>query len=84
MPWVATDDIAWLAAKGTTNPRGRHRVYLEVGSEDVSVNELAEIIGKKIGKPVDYDTSETTVKTSAEFLARFGTLEKWQDDTLWC
>ena len=83
MPWVATDDIAWLAAKELTNPRGRHRVYLEVGSEDVSMNELAEIIGKKIGKPVDYRYIETTRKdVEAEFLARFGTLEKWQDDTL--
>ncbi|MDP9759501.1 MULTISPECIES: NmrA family NAD(P)-binding protein [Agrobacterium] len=83
MPWVATDDIAWLAAKELTNPRGRHRVYLEVGSEDVSMNELAEIVGKKIGKPVDYRYIETTRKdVEAEFLARFGTLEKWQDDTL--
>ena len=83
MPWVATDDIAWLAANELTNPRGRHRVYLEVGSEDVSMNELAEIIGKKIGKPVDYRYIETTRKdVEAEFLARFGTLEKWQDDTL--
>ncbi|MGV1926478.1 NmrA family NAD(P)-binding protein [Agrobacterium tumefaciens] len=83
MPWVATDDIAWLAAKELTNPRGRHRVYLEVGSEDVSMNEMAEIIGKKIGKPVDYRYIETTRKdVEAEFLARFGTLEKWQDDTL--
>ncbi|NTA84485.1 NmrA family NAD(P)-binding protein [Agrobacterium tumefaciens] len=83
MPWVATDDIAWLAAKELTNPRGRHRVYLESGSDDVSMNELAEIIGKKIGKPVDYRYIETTRKdVEAEFLARFGTLEKWQDDTL--
>lgn len=83
MPWVATDDIAWLAAKELTNPRGRHRVYLEVGSEDVSMNELAETIGKKIGRPVDYRYIETTRKdVEAEFLARFGTLEKWQDDTL--
>lgn len=83
MPWVATDDIAWLAAKELTNPRGRHRVYLEVGSEDVSMNELTEIIGKKIGKPVDYRYIETTRRdVEAEFLARFGTLEKWQDDTL--
>jgi hypothetical protein len=83
MPWVATDDIAWLAAKELANPRGRHRVYLEVGSEEVSMNELAVIIGKEIGRPVEYRYIETTRKdVEAEFLARFGTLEKWQDDTL--
>ena len=83
MPWVATDDIAWLAAKELTNPTGRHRVYLEVGSEDVSMNELAAIIGKEIGRPVEYRYIETTRKdVEAEFLARFGTPEKWQDDTL--
>nr|WP_244597362.1 hypothetical protein [Rhizobium hidalgonense] len=82
MPWVATDDIAWLAAKELTNPTGRHRVYREVGSEDVSMNELAAIIGKEIGKPVEYRYIETTRKdVEAEFLARFGTVEKWQDDT---
>ncbi|KQQ44904.1 nucleoside-diphosphate sugar epimerase [Rhizobium sp. Leaf311] len=83
MPWVATDDIAWLAAKELTNPAGRHRVYLEVGSEDVSMNELAVMIGNTIGRPVEYryiETSREDVK--AEFLARFGTPEKWQDDTL--
>ncbi len=82
MPWVATDDIAWLAAKELTNPTGRHRVYREVGSEDVSMNELAAIIGKEVGRPVEYRYIETTRKdVEAEFLARFGTLAKWQDDT---
>jgi uncharacterized protein YbjT (DUF2867 family) len=83
MPWVATDDIARLAAKELTNPTGRHRVYLEVGSEDISMNELAAIIGKEIGRSVEYRYIETTRKdVKAEFLARFGTPEKWQDDTL--
>lgn len=83
MPWVATDDIAWLAAKELTSPTGKHRVTLEVGSEDVSMNELAGIIGKEIGRPVEYRYIETTNEdVKAEFLTRFGTLEKWQDDTL--
>ncbi|KAA3508957.1 NmrA family NAD(P)-binding protein [Agrobacterium rosae] len=83
MPWVATDDIAWLAAKELTNPTSRHRVTHEVGSEDVSMKELAGIIGKEIGRPVEYRYIETTNEdVKAEFLARFGTLEKWQDDTL--
>lgn len=83
MPWVATDDIAWLAANELTNPRGRHRVYLEVGSEEASMNELAVIIGEQIGRRVEYRYIETTRKdVEAEFLARFGTPEKWQDDAL--
>lgn len=83
MPWVATDDIAWLAAKELINPTGEHRVNLEVGSEDVSMNELAAIIGMEIGKPVEYRYLETTRKdVEAEFLQRFGTAEKWRDDTL--
>lgn len=81
MPWVATDDIAWLAARELTNPTGRHRVYLEVGSQDISMNELAAIIGRNIGRSVEYRYIETTRKdVEAEFLKRFGTLEKWQDD----
>ena len=83
MPWVATDDIAWLAAKELTNPTGIHRVYRDVGSEDISMNELVAMIGKEIGRPVEYRYIETTRKeVEAEFLARFGTPEKWQDDTL--
>jgi hypothetical protein len=46
------------------------------------MNELAVIIGKEIGRPVEYRYIETTRKdVEAEFLARFGTKEKWQDDT---
>ena len=61
-----------------------HRAsYIEVGSEDISINELAAIIGKEIGRPVEYRYIETTRKdVEAEFLARFGTPAKWQDDTL--
>jgi uncharacterized protein YbjT (DUF2867 family) len=83
MPWVAIDDIAWLAARELTNPRGRHRVNLEVGSEDISMNDLAAIISAQIDKPVDYryiDTKSDQVK--AEFIGRFGTAEKWHDDVL--
>ncbi len=83
MPWVAIDDIAWLAAGELTNPRGRHRVNLEVGSEDISMNDLAAIISAQIGKPVDYryiDTKREEVK--AEFIGRFGTPERWNYDIL--
>ena len=83
MPWVATEDIAWLAAQQLTQPTGRHRVALEVGSEDISMNDLEAILGMEIGRPVEYRYIETSRKdVEAEFLARFGTPEKWQDDTL--
>ncbi|MBP2551753.1 uncharacterized protein YbjT (DUF2867 family) [Neorhizobium galegae] len=83
MPWVAIDDIAELAARELTHPRGQHRVALEVGSQDVSMHDLVAIIGAEIGKPVAYrviDIRREEVKTV--FLVRFGTPERWQDDVL--
>lgn len=83
MPWVATDDIAGLAAKELTNPTGEHRVIREVGSEDVSMRELTAMISREIDRPVEYRYIERTRKdVEAEFLQRFGTPEKWHDDTL--
>ena len=65
------------------NATGKHRLIREVGSEEISVNDLAAIIGKEIGKPVEYRHIERTRKdVEAEFLKRFGTLEQWVDDTL--
>jgi len=83
MPWVATDDIADLAVEELTNPSGEHRALREVGSEDVTMAELAGIIGKEIGKPVEYRCIDRTKKEiEAQFLSRFGTLDRWLDDTL--
>ena len=82
MPWVATDDIAGLAAKELTNSTGGHRVIREVGSEDLTMNELAEIIGREIGEPVEYrfvDRSRKDIEDA--YLARFGTPEHWLDDS---
>lgn len=82
MPWVATDDIAELAAKELTNATGEHRVIREAGSEDLTMNEIAAIIGREIGKPVEYrfiDRSREDIKD--EYLARFGTAEHWLDDS---
>ncbi|SKA24385.1 NmrA family NAD(P)-binding protein [Consotaella salsifontis] len=81
-PWVATDDIADLAARELTGPTRGHRAFLEVGSEDLTMRELAAIIGREIGKPVEYrfvDRSRKDVED--EFLKRFGTPEQWLDDT---
>ncbi|AEO48864.1 nucleoside-diphosphate-sugar epimerase [Rhodospirillum rubrum F11] len=82
MPWVATDDIAGLAAKELTNPTGDHRVIRETGSEDLTMNELAAMIGREIGKPVEYrfiDRGRKEIEN--EYLARFGTPEHWLDDS---
>lgn len=81
-PWVATDDIANLAAKELTNPTGEHRVIREVGSEDLTMPELAAIISREIGRPVAYrfvDRKRQDIE--AEFLKRFGTPEQWLDDS---
>lgn len=83
MPWVATDDIAALAANELTNPTGEHRVIREVGSEDLTMTQLAAIISKEIGRPVEYRCVDRKRKdVEAEFLERFGTPERWLDDTL--
>jgi uncharacterized protein YbjT (DUF2867 family) len=83
MPWVATDDIAGLAAKELTQPTGQHRRALEVGSEDLSLRDVAAIIGREIGRPVEYRMVDRTRKdVEAEFLKRFGTPEQWMDDNL--
>jgi uncharacterized protein YbjT (DUF2867 family) len=83
MPWVATNDIAGLAAKELTNPTGEHRVIREVGSEDLSMLALAAIISKEIGRSVEYRSVDRKRKdVEAEFLKRFGTPERWLDDGL--
>ncbi|KRB82354.1 nucleoside-diphosphate sugar epimerase [Sphingomonas sp. Root710] len=81
MPWVATNDIADLAAVELTQPTGEHRVIREAGSEDLTMDELAAMIGREIGRPVEYrciDRSRKDIET--EFLKRFGTAERWLDD----
>jgi len=83
MPWVATGDIADLAAKELTNPTGEHRVIREVGSEELTMTELAAMIGREIGQPVEYRCIDRKRKDiQVEFLKRFGTLDRWRDDDL--
>lgn len=81
--WVATHDIADLAARELTNPTGERRVIREVGSEDLTMPEVAAIISKEIGRPVEYrfvDRKRQDVE--AEYLKKFGTPEKWLDHFL--
>lgn len=79
--WVATGDIATLAAKELTEPTGERLVIREVGPESLTMPEIAAIIGKEIGRPVDYRFVDRGRKdVEAKFLDQFGTLEKWLDD----
>ena len=80
-PWVAVRDIAGVAAREFATPPGEHRTIREVGSEDLTMPEIAAIMGKAIGCPVDYvlvDRRREDIK--AEYLAKFGNLEHRLDD----
>ena len=79
-PWVATEDIADLAARELTQPTGRPRLIRELG-RDLTMSEIAAIIGREIGRPVEYHVLDRRQgEVEAEFLSRFGTPERWLDD----
>ena len=81
MPWVATADIAGLAAEELTNATHEHRVIREVGSEDLTMPEVAAMLGRAIGRSVDYalvDRTRPSARTA--YLERGGTPEQWIDD----
>lgn len=80
LPWVATADIAGLAAQELTRPSGKRRVIREVGSEDLTMPDVASIIGREIGRPVQYRFVDRTRKeVQAAYLERAGTVERWID-----
>lgn len=82
LPWVATHDIAALAAQELIHPTGERRVVREVGSEDLTMPEVAAIIGEEIGRPVEYRFVDRKRKdVEAEYLERYGTPETWLDDS---
>jgi uncharacterized protein YbjT (DUF2867 family) len=82
LPWAATHDIADLAVKELTNPAGEHRVIREVGSEDLTMPEVAAMISTEIGRPVAYRFVDRKRKDlEAEYLKRFGTPDTWLDDS---
>ena len=79
-PWVATQDIADVAASELINPTGEHRAIRELGS-DFTMSEVAEIIAREIGRPVEYRFVDRNLKdVEAEYLKRFGTSERWLDE----
>ena len=80
-PWVTTDDIANLAARDLMNPTGQHRVIRQLGT-NYTMSEIAATIGKEISRPVEYRfISRSRSDVQAKFLKRFGTLERWLDDS---
>jgi uncharacterized protein YbjT (DUF2867 family) len=85
MPWVATHDIADLAAHELTHPTGDKRIVREVGSEDLTMPEVTAMISREIGRAVEYRFIDRNRKeVEAEFLQRFGTPALWlyEDRTL--
>ena len=81
VPWIATHDIAHLAAKELIHPTGERRGIREVGSEDLTMPEVAAIISREIGRPVAYkfvDRKRKDIETG--YLERGGTPERWIDD----
>ncbi|VTU40291.1 ergot alkaloid biosynthesis protein, family [Variovorax sp. PBS-H4] len=78
MPWVATHDIADLAAHELNHPTGDKRIVREVGSEDLSMPEVAAMISREIGRAVEYRFIDRNRKdVEAKFLQRFGTRALW-------
>lgn len=81
VPWVATDDISSLAAQELSHPTGGHRVIREVGSQDLTMPEVATMVGRTVGRSVDYAlVDRTRPEVEAAYLARGGTPERWIDD----
>lgn len=81
LPWIATRDIAGIAARELNDPTGERRVVREVGAEDLSMPEVATILAEQTGRPITYRFVDRSRKDiEAEFLRRFGTPERWLDD----
>ncbi len=81
LSWVATRDIANTAARELTGPTHGSRVVREVGAEDLTMPEVAAMIGTAIGRPVEYrfiDRGRPEIE--AGYLDSFGTPERWLDD----
>jgi uncharacterized protein YbjT (DUF2867 family) len=81
VPWVATHDIADLAAHELNHPTGDKRIVREVGSEDLTIPEVAAMISREFGRAVEYRFIDRNRKeVESEFLQRFGTPARWLYD----
>jgi len=79
-PWVCVQDLAIFAAKEFDAPTEDHRSVKQLGI-DYTMPEIAAIIGRALGREVDYrfvDPTSHAVET--EFRERFGTLDRWVYD----
>ncbi|PVE51386.1 NmrA family NAD(P)-binding protein [Rhizobium rhizogenes] len=79
-PWVSVQDLAIFAAKEFDAPTEEHRSVKQLGI-DYTMPEIAAIIGRALGREVDYrfvDPTSHAVET--EFRERFGTLDRWVYD----
>ncbi len=81
LPYVATRDIAEVAARELLAPAGAGHVVREVGSEDLTLAEVAEIIGREIGRPVEaLSIPMNRPGLREEVLRRGATPERWGYD----
>lgn len=79
-PWISVEDIAKMATTEFMKPTGEHRVIHQLGV-DLTMPEIAAVISQEIDRSVEYRfVDNTRMDLQAEFVKRFGTLERWVDD----
>jgi uncharacterized protein YbjT (DUF2867 family) len=79
-PWVSIQDLADFAAKEFDTPLEEHRSVKQLGI-DYTMPEIATIIGRVLGREVDYRfVDPTSHEVETVFRERFGTLDRWVYD----
>lgn len=79
-PWVSVQDLADFAAKEFETPPEEHRSVKQLGI-DYTMSEIAAIIGRALGREVDYRfVDPTSHEVETVFRERFGTLDRWVYD----
>jgi len=79
-PWVSVQDLAAFAAKEFDTPPEEHRSVKQLGI-DYTMSEIAAIIGRALGREVDYRfVDPTSHEVETVFRERFGTLDRWVYD----
>ncbi|MES2363255.1 MAG: NmrA family NAD(P)-binding protein [Pseudomonadota bacterium] len=79
IPWVAIQDIVDLAAKEFDTPTDQHRSVRQLGI-DYTITEIAAIIGRALGREVNYRFVRNDRELETVFRERFGTLDRWVYD----
>lgn len=79
-PWVSVQDLAAFAAEEFDTPTDQHRSIKQLGI-DYTMSEIAAIIGRALGREVDYRfVDPTSHEVETVFRDRFGTLDRWVYD----